>query len=119
MVRDVYRSWNALRSPFATPESFNIELDTDKQDWVAGITTLEKIHEYALFHFACVLKNDSIKKFEYEFKPYPLMKKLRGRKIIHTDQNVRKVLTMKDEDGETINLSTYDIGEITIEGVHF
>ena len=90
MVRDVYRSWNALRSPFRTPDSFDIELDTDNKGWVKGIMALEKIHEYALFHFACTIRNSAIEKFEYEFKPYPLMRKLKKRRITHDDYNVKK-----------------------------
>ena len=119
MVRDVYRSWNALRSPFATPESFNITLDTDNKRWVEGITTLEKIREYALFHFTCTMENSMIKKFEYVFTPYPSMKKLKKRKITHTDYNVKKMLAMKDNDGKTIDLSNHNIGEVTFKGYIF
>ena len=119
MVRDVYRSWNALRSPFRTPDSFDIELDTDNKGWIKGIVTLEKIHEYALFHFACTIRNSTIEKFEYKFKPYPLMRKLKKRRITHDDHNVKKILAMQDNDDQVIDLSSHDIGEIAFEGYIF
>ena len=119
MVRDVYRSWNALRSPFKTPESFDIEFDIDNKEWIKGIMTLEKIYDYALFHFKCTIENNVIKRFQYEFKPYPSMKKLKTRKITHSDSNVKKILSMKDNDGTEIDLSNYNIGEITFEGYIF
>jgi len=119
MVRDVYRSWNALRSPFATPESFDIELDTDNQEWIKGIMTLDKIFDFALFHFKCIMENNVIKKFEYQFKPYESMKKLKIRKITEKDSNVKKLLTMTDNDDNEINLSNYNIGPITFEGYIF
>ena len=119
MVREVYRSWNTLRSPFATPESFDIKFDIDKKEWIEGIMDLKKIHKYALFHFTCTMKNSMIEKFEYVFNPYPSMKKLRSRKITHEYPNVKKMLTMQDNNGNIIDLSRHDIGEITFEGYIF
>ena len=119
MVRDVYRSWNALRSPFATPESFDIELDSDNKEWIEGIITLEKIHEYALFRFNCTMENNMIKKFEYVFTPYPSMKQLKRRRVTHTDSNVKKILAMRDNNGDAIDLSSHNIGKVTFEGYIF
>jgi len=119
MIRDVVRSWNALRSPFTTPESFDIELDTDKEEWIKGIISLESIYEYALFHFKCIIEGNSIKEFEYKFNPYKSMNKLKSRKITEKDTNVKKLLTMRDSKDIEINLSDHDIGQITFEGYIF
>lgn len=119
MVREVYRSWNALRSPFETPESFDIELDIDNKKWLDGIMTLDKIHEYALFHFACTMENDRIEKFEYVFTPYTSLNKLKKRKVTHTDSNVKKLLVLKNTKDKTIDLSDYHIGKVTFKGYIF
>ena len=120
MVRDVARSWNALCSPFKTPESFDIDLDIDidNEKWLDGIMTLDKIHEYALFYFTCTMENDKIEKFEYVFTPYTSLTKLKRRKVTHMDSNIKKLLTLKDKD-ETIDLSGHRIGKVTFEGYIF
>lgn len=119
MVREVVRSWNSLRSPFVTPESFDIKLETDKEKWLEGIMSLEEIREHALYHFQCLIEGNEIKNFEYNFNPFPSLAKIKPRKITENDPSVKKLLKMTDNYDRAIDLSNYGIGPIKFEGYIF
>lgn len=119
MIRDVYRSWNSLRSPFESPESFNIDFHIDKKEWLEGIIGLDKIKENALFKFKCEIQGQEITKFVYDFVPFPTMTKLRKKRITKEQPSVQKLKKLLDRNGKPLDLSKLEIGKITFEGFIF
>lgn len=105
MVREVYRAINSLCSPFDTPESFRVNFKIDKEEWIEELLSWEEIKEYTLFRFNCELEGDEIKKFKYEFTPWPTMDKLKPRIILESHPDVYKRKRMVYKDNSSIDLS--------------
>jgi len=118
-IREVYRSWNSLCSPFKSPESFQINFDTDKPEWLEGILKFDEIKEYALYKFKCEIDGDKVTKFQYDFQPYPTMKKLKSRRITINDSQIRKVLDIPHAIDNQNNPKDNGIGKIKFEGFIF
>ncbi len=118
MLREVYRSILSFTSPFNTPESFKIEFETNHQEWIKDLLSMEDIKEFALFRFKCKIEGNRIIQFHYEFTPWPSMKKVRGRVVDETDQYMKEKLLLYDGKKE-INLDKYRIGSVVFEGFIF
>ncbi len=118
MLREVYRSILSFTSPFDTPESFKIEFETNHQEWIKDLLSMEDIKEFALFRFKCMLEGNRIIQFHYEFTPWPSMKKVKGKVVDETDQYMKKKLLLYDGK-EEINLDRYRIGPVVFEGFIF
>lgn len=116
MIRDLYRSINSFCSPFNSPESFRIDFDIDKKEWLEGLFSWDEIKKYALFRFYCEIEGNKIRKFRYEFTPWSSMTKLKGRVVTENDDPVRKILNIREKENE-INLNTYRIGKVRFEGL--
>lgn len=119
VIRDVYRSWNSLCSPFDSPHSFRITFETDKKEWLEGLMSWEEIKEHALFRFRCDVQGDRITKFYYKFQPWKTMKKLQSREVTENDERVRKLLKIRTDEGKPLDLSNYEIGKFRFEGLIF
>ncbi len=120
MLREVYRSILAFTSPFDTPESFQVIFETDHQDWIKDLLTMEDVKDFALFRFRCVLSGNSIENFRYEFTPWPSMKKVTGRVVDETDEYMsKKLFLFYDKEKTEINLDKYNIGSVIFEGFIF
>lgn len=117
MLREVYRSFNSLRSPFDSPTSFDISFHTDKLTWLEGLPSWKEIKGSALFQFKCEIEGKNITKFKYEFKPWPSMNKLLPRTVTEKG-TFGKLMLMKDKDGE-IDLSGFRVGKISFDGYIF
>ncbi len=118
MLREIYRSLNSFCFPFDISESFKVKFETDKKDWIEGLLSWEEIKDYALFRFKCELEGEYIKKFKYEFTPWPTMTKLEGRIVDENNEYIRKQLRMVERDGD-IDLNKYKIGPVKFEGFIF
>lgn len=118
-IRDVYRSWNSLCSPFESPESFQIKFETDRPEWLEGIMKFEEIKEYALYKFYCEIDGDKITRFHYEFQPYDTMKKLKPRKVTEKDHLLSKNLDIPFIDNANYPSGNTGIGKIKFEGFIF
>lgn len=119
VIRDVYRSWNSLCSPFDSPHSFRITFETDKKEWLEGLMSWEEIKAHALFRFSCDVQGDRITKFYYKFQPWKTMKKLQSREVTENDERVRKLLKIRTDEGKPLDLSNYEIGKFRFEGLIF
>jgi len=121
MVREIYRAINSFASPFDVQESFKVyfEIDEDKKEWIEGLLSWNQIEDYALFRFRCKIEGDEIKKFKYEFTPWPTMTKLSGRTIDENNKYLRKQSKMIDQKGNIIDLNKYRIGPVIFEGYIF
>lgn len=123
MARDIYRSINSLCSPFAEPRSFRVSLDLrEHSDWLKGLLSWKDIKEHALYRVKCIIAGDEIKKFTYEFTPWPAMTKLRPRTITEEDkyfQKLKKMVHGPKKKPEPLDLSKFAIGGIRFEALIF
>jgi len=122
MVRECYRTVLSLNSPFDSLDSFRVDYELDRQEWLDGLLDFEDIQSHKLFSFSVIMEGNHITDFKYEFLPWQTMKNLKYRKITHKDKNMRKLLRMVCEDGKDfkdIDLAQYDIGKIVFKGIIF
>jgi len=119
MVRDIYRSLNSFCSPFEVFQSFRIDFEIDKKDWIEGLLSWNEIKDYALFKFQCEINGADITKLRYEFKPWPAMTKLTGRIIDENDEYIKKRLKLINSSGDEIDLNKFKIGTVKFEGFIF
>lgn len=138
-ARKVYRALNALISPFDSKDNFRVNIEVpDKADWFDDLISWENIKDHALFYFEAEIKNDLIRKFWYDFTPWPTMNKITGRSFkfstlsnnktniepnVIKDSEVIKTYDynkyLKDIDEKDITLKGQDIGSILIKGFIF
>ncbi|MBM3235564.1 hypothetical protein FJZ31_04630 [Candidatus Poribacteria bacterium] len=116
-LRDLYRSINSICSPFDLSDSFHVDFQTDKEEWLEKLLSSEDIQEYSLFSFKCEMEGSHITEFHYIFTPWPTMPKLNSRTV--TKNQISRLLKMVDRHGNLINLSEHKIGTITFEGMIF
>src|SRR4030042_1895308 len=123
MARDIYRSINSLCSPFSEPRSFRVSLDLcERSDWLEGLLSWKEIKKHALYNVRCTIANDEIKKFTYEFTPWPNMTKLEPRTVTEEDkyfQKIKKMVHGPKNKPEPLELSKFAIGEIKFEALIF
>lgn len=119
MAREVYRSVNSLCSPFDSPDSFRVDLDIDKEDWLKGLLSWEDIRDYSLFKVECEVQGQNIEKFSYKFIPWATMRKLKEHEITEKDKECSKIKKMVDRSNNPINLSAAKIGKLKFEMLIF
>jgi signal transduction histidine kinase len=138
ILKEIYRSINALSSPFETIDSFRVFLNTDRQSLFDEIPTIDDLNNLALYKFSCTLEKDKIVSFKYEFKPYASMDKLKSRVLTHNiskhNDNIDNFSAIEKMVGKavrnskkgkkespTIDLSAdkMEIGQVRFEGLIF
>jgi anti-sigma regulatory factor (Ser/Thr protein kinase) len=119
MVREVHRSLNALCSPFDAPDSFKVTFNIDKKEWIRDLKTWKDFKDDKLFKIYCEVEGCEIRRFKYEFCPWPTMTKLQSRVVTEEDFEVESRKRMVDKDKNTIDLSGFDIGKLTFEAFIF
>lgn len=97
MVRDIYRSINSLCSPFDAPDSFKLNFEIDKKEWIESLLSIKDLTNYALYRFDCELEGQYIEKFTYQFMPWQTMKKMEPKKITEKDTVINKVSKMMSQ----------------------
>lgn len=111
MVRDLARSVTSICSPFSKEGEFKAELKlTEHEDWLKGLLTIDQVLKYALFHATCEIKDHGLT-YDYEFKPYPGMDRVAGRKVHIRDQDAKNVVS----DDADRNLMKNEIGPIHLD----
>ena len=121
--RDAYRSWTSLLSPFDAPEKFDIEYNIDRDDWLEGLLTLDKLKKAALFDVECMFEGNKIQKLTYRFTPWESMKGIEGRTITIDDPPLKTLLKLKSQGNlgalHPIDLSNFEIGPVRIRALIF
>jgi len=118
-VRNIYRSLMTFCNPFNTASNFKVNFDIDKREWLEGLLSYNEIPQYALYHVEAVLESNKIKKFAYNFNPYPAMEKISKRSVNETDESIKKILKMVNGKNDPIDLNSYKIGTINFSAYIF
>lgn len=119
MVRSVARSINSICSPFKSPDSFKTELelrDEEKQNWLEGLLTWKEAINYRLFSATCHFDKGRLS-YEYEFKPWPSMTRIKGRKAKKREENLMPL--KDDESKKPIDITEYKIGNFSMDMMVF
>jgi signal transduction histidine kinase len=82
-LNELFRSVNAICSPFNAPDSFNITIKIDDPNISEEVPTIDEIKKAALYRFYCELKGNEITVFSYKFRPYASMTKLSKRTLTY------------------------------------
>lgn len=125
-IREVYRNLTSLNSPFSgTNDSFKVKI-TSNSNLFDGLPSFEDIKESGLYFGHCVLSNDRIEDFRYEFKPWSSLKKIDGRiveinNLTEEDKCLKGINEIIDEKGKKkkedydIDLNESQIGKIEFD----
>ena len=121
MAQEVYRSLKSLSTPFEMIDSFKVSVKIDKEEWIKDIRLFEDVEELALFRFEVTLESNLVKKFKYEFVPFPNLEKLSPRIVRHSDDEIkkRKWMGYNNKKKDPINLEDFHIGPVRFEGIIF
>ena len=111
-LQEVYLSILSFNNPFEKKSNFYVSFEVDKQEWLNDVIKLDNIFDYALYYVEAELEGDSIKKFKYEFRPFPAMDKLEKRTVTHNDEQIKKILKMIDKRNKVVDLNNFKIGPV-------
>lgn len=125
-IREVYRNLTSLNSPFSgTNDSFKVKI-TSNSNLFAGLPSFEDIKGSGLYFGHCILNNDRIEDFRYEFKPWSSLGKIDGRILTINDlqeedkylKGIREIIDNKGKkrkEDYDIDLTESQIGKIEFD----
>lgn len=123
-IRQVYRDLTSLNSPFASKnDTFRVDISANSRIF-EGLPSAEDILQVAMYRVSCTIEEDEITAFNYEFRPWPQLDRIQGRKVNVLDDDDRKLLhrvDYVDERGkaktrtEPFSINDYKIGPIRLE----
>lgn len=125
-IREVYRNLTSLNSPFSgANDSFKVKI-TSNSNLFDGLPSFEDIKESGLYFGHCVLNNDRIEDFRYEFKPWSSLNKIDGRNLVtnnltEEDKYLKGIREIIDDKGKKrkedydIDLNESQIGKIEFD----
>lgn len=125
-IREVYRNLTSLNSPFSgTNDSFKVKI-TSNSNLFVGLPSFEDIKESGLYFGHCVLNNDTIEDFRYEFKPWSSLNKVDARvltinNLTEEDKCLKGIREIIDDRGKKkkeeydIDLTESQIGKIEFD----
>lgn len=122
MLRSAYRAVNAINSPFENnmASDFQVNVSTDKNDWLDKLLTTEDAISQALFHVEGYIENSEIH-LTYDFFPFDKMKKLSKRHIrkvldLTEKRKIFDELKQKNINKEvSYSLENYEIGKVKFQ----
>lgn len=131
-LRELYRNIMSLHSPFGScSDQFDVTIQSNNENLFAGLPKFEDIISNGGLYFAnCVLSGSKIKKFKYEFKPWPTLSKISSGRTI-TEQNLPEydlpLIGYKDVEGKSkskpqpynIDLDNLKIGDTEFDLIIF
>lgn len=113
--RNLYRSINALSSPFEAINSFHVVVETNLLDWIDGLTGFSDIKDNAVYKVEAILSGCYVEDFRYEFSPKTPNGSIEGR-IVHKEK-IEMVDSQKK--GEKTAFEKIDLNENSIGDVRF
>ena len=127
-IRQIYRNLLSLNSPFPNQNySFTVNISSN-EDLFERLPSLKDIIENGALYFgSCVLKNNKIHEFQYEFRPWTSLNKIQRRIVKLSDLNEAELSLkgLKEEEGKKrpveyeIDLDEYKIGEVRFDIIIF
>lgn len=113
--RDLYRSINALSSPFEAINSFQVEVKTNLLDWIEGLTGFADIKDNAVYKIEAELEGCYVKDFRYVFSPKTPNNAIEERFVHKTDI---EMVDQDKRDGEAeyrnIDLNENNVGRVRL-----
>ncbi len=124
MAREVFRSINSICSPFDAPDSFKVNFDIDRKDWLEGLLSWKEIKGSSLYKAEFEIEGNKIEKFRYNFSPWDSMRKhLEPREISEHDREIKELKKMvypdENRNIKPIDLSRFRIGRVKFEAFIF
>lgn len=119
-LREVARAVNTLNSPFESKGSFSVTFQTNN-NWLEGLLTYDDIKDKNLYKFSLKIIGNKIKDFSYDFTPYKELTKVNSRHVSDKEFYALSKMVKVIEKNQLvdIDISKYNIGEITIKGILF
>lgn len=115
MVREAYRSVNALNSPFKSDNSFIVDFKVPGKDWIDELFSIKDAQNSALY-FGKIKINGSKMQYKYEFRPWEILNKVEKRVSDGPVIPITKVIGKgKNKRAVDVDLSEHDIGPVYIE----
>lgn len=106
MVRDLARQVNAISSPFGRVGDFTTRLVLrGHEDWIHGLLDVKDVLKYAPYRAKCLMRGRKLT-YEYEFRPFRAMDRVKPRTITRTVQ-----LTSSNT---SLDLDEHHIGPVTV-----
>lgn len=129
-LREIYRNIMSLHSPFEdSSDQFEVTIRSNNKKLFAGLPTFEDIISNGGLYFgSCVLSDNKIKNFKYEFRPWPTLSKISSGRIV-TEKNLPEydipLVGYKEVEGKIkpqpyeIDLDELRIGDIKFDIIIF
>ncbi len=115
MVREAYRSLNALSSPFNSDNSFRVDFKVPGKNWTDNLFSIDDVRKSALY-FGKVKINGSEMQYKYEFRPWSILGKVDKRASKSPIMPITKVIGKgKNKKAVNIDLHEHNIGPVYIE----
>jgi signal transduction histidine kinase len=112
MVRDLNRAVTSICSPFDLEGDFKAKLVlAENKDWLEGLLTVDQVLEYALFRAHCDIRGRQLL-YEYEFRPFPAMDRVKSRKVDRME--TKNAMNLSIDDTE-VNILEKKIGSFHID----
>lgn len=121
MLRNTFRSVNAINSPFSEKNNdFIVSIETTKNAWLDSLLTTEDAIDKSLFIAKGYIEGNQIH-LDYEFKPYDSMDKL-SKRATHNNYILESIERVHNEVTNTYkkerieyDLDDYKIGKVEFE----
>ena len=130
-LRDVYRSLLSLNSPFSeTNDEFKVDISSNS-DLFAGLPTFEDIKDVGMYFGHCSMNGCHIEEFNYCFKPWNTLDKIKNGRIVTKDDLLDEDLILKgicyseNKDGKEkketylIDLNKNKVGRVVFDIIIF
>lgn len=123
-LRSIYRELSSLESPFSNlSDSFKVIIDSNR-DIFSNLPNVKEILDAAMYRGHCIIKDNQIREFRYEFRPWHSLNDIDGRTVCVIDETECKLKRVKESTSshnlanaslEEFSLSKYNIGSITLD----
>lgn len=127
-LRAVYRDLMSLNSPFSQKnDSFKVKVVSNSNVF-EGLPSVDDLLNVGMYIGHCVIRNDKIIDFKYEFRPWKQLDRVDGRKVERLEPYEERLIHQYetvDYKGRTrselkeFSLAKYQIGDIILDVVIF
>lgn len=127
-LRSIYRDLMSLNSPFTKKNDSFIVKALSNSNIFEGLPNVDELLNVGMYMAHCVIRNDRIINFRYEFRPWKQLDKIDGRIVEQLEPYEKKLIhqcEITDNRGhiknvtEEFSLENYKIGTVILDVVIF